>query len=343
MYPPAEHTPDAIEAVAASWLARQDRGLTAAEQDAYLEWLCRDEAHAAAIARLKGAWDALNQLSEWRPRHSAQPNPDLLAPRGRRLWRWSALLTAAAALVFAAVVWWPTGASPAVQHQAIIHPGPERMALEDGSVVELNAGAKVEVLFGPQSRMVRLLRGEAHFSVAKDHTRPFIVGADKFAVRAVGTAFSVSLDRAAVSVLVTEGKVRLDETTVDSSGSASGPRELSHLVAGQQAVMSVTASPADGLDAVVRVHEVTPAEIERALSWQGLRLEFVEMPLGDVVNEFNRYNTRKLVVLDVATRGILVGGNFRADNVESFVRLLDSGFGVKAFPRGNEIELRRSH
>ena len=93
------------------------------------------------------------------------------------------------------------------------------------------------------------------------------------------------------------------------------------------------------------VREVSPAEIERALSWQGLRLEFVDMPLADVVAEFNRYNLRKLVVEGPKTGGILVGGNFRADNVEAFVRLItvtSSDFGVTAVPRGNEIVLRRS-
>ncbi len=342
MYSPAEHTPEAIEAVAAGWLARQDRGLTAAEQDAYLEWLCRDPAHAAAVARVQASWAALDQLSEWRPMHSPRPNPDLLAPPRRRFRRWSAPLAIAALVAFALMAWWPRPAEQFAPRQAIIHPGPERLILEDGSIVELNAGAKVEVAFTPAERRVHLIRGEAHFTVAKNASRPFIVGADKFAVRAVGTAFSVSLDRSAVSVLVTEGKVRLDETTAETGESATGPRELSHLVAGQQAVMSVTASLAAGVEAVVQVHEVTPAEIDRALSWQGLRLEFVDMPLGDVVNEFNRYNTRKLVVREEATRHILVGGNFRADNVETFVRLLDSSFGVSAFPRGNEIELRRA-
>ena len=87
--------------------------------------------------------------------------------------------------------------------------------------------------------------------------------------------------------------------------------------------------------------ELTPAEIERALAWQGPRLEFVDMRLSEVVAEFNRYNARKLVVGDRATADILVGGNFRADNVDSFVRLLDVGFGVAAVPRGDEIVLRR--
>ena len=71
-----------------------------------------------------------------------------------------------------------------------------------------------------------------------------------------------------------------------------------------------------------------------------LEAESIEI-MRDVVAEFNRYNARKLVVGDRATADILVGGNFRADNVDSFVRLLDVGFGVAAAPHGDEIVLRR--
>lgn len=341
MSSPADHSPEAIETAAAQWLARRDRGLAAAEQDAYLQWLLENPAHGVAISRLEKTWQALNQLKKWRPAYSPQPNPDLLAPARRRYWHWSGALAAAAMIVVTFGLWSPHPAEqPAAPRQAIIHPGPERLTLEDGSIVELNAGAKVDVAFTPAERRVQLTRGEAHFTVAKNPARPFIVSVDKLAVRAVGTAFSVSLNREAVSVLVTEGKVRLDEMPVVAEGAEPALlRELSNLMAGQQAVVSMGQADAP---LVSEVREVTPSEIERALSWQGLRLEFVDMPLADVVAEFNRYNQRKLVVGDVQTGAMLVGGNFRADNVDTFVRLLDAGFGVEAVARGNEVVLRRA-
>ncbi len=333
---PAKQNHDVME-LAAQWLARRDRGLSAAEQDVYLQWLREKPEHGVVIARLEQTWRMLDPLRKWRPEHGPQPNPDLLAPRARgyRTWPvWFGTLAAAAAIAVIAVWWWPQAPAQAPHRGAVIHPGPERMALEDGSVVELNAGAKVDVNFTPLERRVHLVRGEAHFTVAKNPARPFIVSADKVAVRAVGTAFSVQLDRAEVSVLVTEGKVRVDELQA-GPGNVAESRELSHLIAGQQAVVSTKGA------AALQIREFTPAEIERALAWQGLRLEFVDMPLRDVVAEFNRYNVRKLVVGDATTANIVVGGNFRADNVDSFVRLLDLGFGVTASPHGQEIVLWR--
>lgn len=348
---PKSPAPDTLDAMAAQWLARRDRGLTAAEQDAYLQWLREDPRHGAAITRLEKAWNVLDQLTEWRPKHSPRPNPDLLAPRRRGKIYWlSTAAFAAVAAVALLLFFSPRKSPPPTQGHAIIHPGPERMALEDGSVIELNSGAKVEVHFTPEERRVQLVRGEAHFTVAKNQDRPFIVGADKVAVRAVGTAFSVSLDQREVLVLVTEGTVQVAEHAVpavashepdgDGAPLTDGPAPTPvALTAGQQTVIA----RATAVRAVPDIQELTPAQLERSLAWQGLRLEFIDMPLGSVVAEFNRYNRRKLVVNDPATAAIVVAGTFRADNVEGFVRLLgnDGGFGVTAFPRGDEIVLRK--
>src|ERR1022692_4492103 len=94
--------PDAIEAAAAQWLARRDRGLKAPEQTAYTSWLSEDLRHEAAVTRLEKIWHALDALSELPAAQATLPNPDLLAPRRshRRLWVWSPLLAAAAAVAF---------------------------------------------------------------------------------------------------------------------------------------------------------------------------------------------------------------------------------------------------
>jgi transmembrane sensor len=336
----AHHPPvsEEIQDAASAWLARRDRGLSAPEQDAYLEWLYANPLHGRAVVQLERVWTSLNKLEEWRPAHSAVPNPDLLAPRRpSRLYWLTTALAAAAAVALAFYVWLPARPAAAPHREAIVHPGPERLTLADGSIVELNQGAKVDVRFTPAERLVELIKGEAHFTVAKNPNRPFIVSAANVAVRAVGTAFSVARSPQEITVLVTEGKVRVDDM---SPGPGRPPREISQLTASQRVVVN-TPAPNEALAA--QVSEVTPAEVERALSWQGLRLEFADMRLGDVVGAFNRYNRQQLAVADEETAAILVGGNLRADNVDGFVRLLDSSFGVSAFRDGNRITLRKTH
>ncbi len=85
----------------------------------------------------------------------------------------------------------------------------QRVTLADGSVAELNASSEIKVNYTPADRRVQLVRGEAHFTVAKNKERPFWVQAGTVKVRAVGTAFDVRITEREIDVLVTEGKVTL--------------------------------------------------------------------------------------------------------------------------------------
>ena len=315
---------DPLEAAASAWAARRDRGLTPAEQDAYLEWLRADPRHGPALRRVEQAWGALDQLAEWRPAHSARPNPDLLAlPRPRR-WRWLAPLAAAAAVALGFVAFRPAPVGEPAGSARVVRHSAEVRTLTDGSVVELNHGAEIEVDFAGAERRIRLVRGEAHFTVAKlGPDRPFIVTAGDVRVRAVGTVFNVRLRDDDVEVLVTEGKVRVDPPK---------PAEVDlvlnavMLQAGDRTSVSV----AGPTPAPLPVTAASAAEIERELAWQGLRLEFDDMPLGQAIAEFNRHGAAGLVIADRDLAALRIAGNFRADNAAAFVRLLESDWGVAA-------------
>lgn len=330
---------DPADDAAAQWFIRRDRGLSEPEQAAYQHWLQENASHAAALARVEKLWRALDPVFADRAIAGAPSDADLLAPtrRSRRWWWIPAVAAAAAAVAFLLVPRAPElPSSPTIRAGAILHPGPERLTLTDGSVVELAAQAKVDVQFSAGERRVRLVRGTAFFTVAKNPMRPFIVSTGEVSVRAVGTAFSVALDPLDVSVLVTEGRVRVQERSASGAGQVEA-RELSALDAGQQGVIRHTTS--DRLE--ISVTRLTPAEIERALGWQGPRLEFADLPLAAVVAEFNRYSGTKLVIGDAATAGIRVGGNFRADHVGGFVSALEAGFNISAVSHGDEIILRQ--
>jgi len=337
---PSSHSNfESVESTAAAWYVRRDRGLSAAEQAEYEQWLRADPSHGVALARAGQVWSALEPVVAGAAGRGSVADRDLFAPpRRRRFWLAVPLLAAAAALAF--VLWRP--AAPVVtpvqaQGRLVVHPAPERMSLEDGSVVDLNSGAKVMVEFSAAERRIHLLQGEAFFTVAKNPARPFVVEAGAVAVRAIGTAFSVDLGRQEISVLVTEGKVGVKETGAASGEPGTPARELSPLTAGQKGVVREA-----GGQAQMTVTALTPAQLERALSWQGVRLEFIDRPLGDIATDFNHYNQQKLVVRDPATAAIRIGGNFRADNVEDFVRFLGVGFGVSASSHGEEIILQRT-
>ncbi|MBX3737898.1 MAG: FecR domain-containing protein [Candidatus Didemnitutus sp.] len=337
---PHDPTPEKILEAAADWLARRDRGLSAAEQDDYMHWLRADPRHAEALAQHAAALERMMQLYEWTPAHDTEPNPDLFAPppaRSRAWWRWaSAGLAAAATIALVFFLWerpWsrPDAAAVAAAPKSYLRVN-ERLALPDGSRVELKDGSRLVVQYSEKERRVKLTGGEAHFSVWKDAQRPFVVDAAGVEVRAVGTAFNVRLDAQDVQVLVTEGRVKVEQA------GATGPAPV-FVSVGQMATVNraETSAPA--------IATVTTEDIARELAWQAPRLQFNETPLADAIAEFNRLNRQQLELGDPELGALRIGGTFRPDNVEGFVRLLvnDTDLGVRAETAGeNRTVLRRA-
>jgi transmembrane sensor len=345
---PQQHTSlGTIEQQAAGWVLRCDRGLTPAEQDDFLQWLAAEPRHGAQLARHRSHWTRLDRLADWRPEHSAQPNPDLLAPplraRLRRFVSVSLSLAAAAAIAVAYFNWWAGPSKPGDDASVATATAPSsdnQRLLADGSIIELNRGAAISVQFTAAERRVRLERGEAYFAVAKDHNRPFIVAAGGIEVRAVGTAFNMRLDAAVVEVLVTEGRVQVNshkESGLRYEPAVEKPL-VPNLEARQRAVVALApqAKPP-------QIATLTIGEIDRVLAWQRRLLNFTATPLSEVVAEFNRRNMTQLVVLDPELASVRISAAFHSDNLDGFVRLLEAGFGAQAERRGEtEILLRKA-
>lgn len=321
---------DTLDAAAAAWLARRDRGLTPAEQDAYFVWLHADPRHADAVAVHAAVLARMMALGGWQPELSVEPNPDLLAPPSRRRRRVLApVLALAAALVLGLFVWRP---APVPAPQKSYLRVNERQALADGSLVELKDGSRIDVRFTPDERRVRL-SGEAHFRVAKNPARPFIVEANGVEVRAIGTAFNVRVEAGVVEVYVTEGKVRIDEPTRLDPAETSPALILN---AGQQTLVAfapLTPPPS--------VTNVAPDQLRTALEWQTPRLQFFETPLADAVAEFNRHNRSRLLLAKGRIGSLPIGGTFRVDNPEGFVRLLEYTLDIRGEPQADGSILLR--
>jgi transmembrane sensor len=110
------------------------------------------------------------------------------------------------------------------------------------------------------------------------------------------------------------------------------------LRAGQSAVVSLeSAAP------LPQVATLSDTEIEARLAWLPRLLDFTATPLGEIVAEFNRRNPVQLVIADRSLDAVRLSASFRSDNVEGFVRLMESDFGMKADWRGGrEIHLHRA-
>jgi transmembrane sensor len=349
-----------IEDQAAAWLAQRDSGeWTAADAARLSAWLQAATANRVAYLRLEAAWEEarrLQALGAGLPRSSIPPvawrTPFFLEHEGEGLSasagvearceagsvrRWLRYGLAASVLFAAALGAYVYFRTPANQYSTPV--GEVALVpLRDGSNITLNTASIVRVDLTPQERRIDLERGEAFFVVAKDPNRPFVVQAGSKRVIAVGTQFSVRREGDKLRVIVTEGTVRLDSVGHPlhvtgqglQAGASSMTRESARLPAG---------TIARATDGDVLVQEKSIPEAEEALTWRIGYLTFHEATLAEAVEEFNRYNTHRIIIEDPRVAAIRISGTFRPTNYEAFVRLLQDGFEIRVRSREGETAL----
>ncbi len=332
----------AIEAEAMAWLAEREEGFAPGRAAAFEAWRRRDPRHAAAVAELEQVLAQLDGLAAHREevnahfdRVSPAPPPGRATPAPEPAflgWRAVAWAGLAAALIFGAFLGFrarPSALGPETRY-ATTTAGYERARLADGSTLELNTASAARVQFTAAERRVELESGEAHFEVAHDTARPFVVKAGGVAVRAVGTAFNVRFVAGAVEVTVTEGKVAVERV---APGAPSAAPTL--LAAHERLALPLAAAgPAPVIE------PLDPADVRAVLAWQRRVTDFSDTPLAEVIARFNRHNSLQLVITDPALESRRIGGMFALDDVEAFVRLLERDGIIRAERRGDTVRLQ---
>ena len=217
--------------------------------------------------------------------------------------------------------------------------GYERHVLKDGSIVELNLGSQASVDFSQDLRLVMLESGEAHFTIAKNAGRPFIVMANGVAVEAVGTIFNVQIRDDSVDVLVTEGRVHVRADAFEGPGSSNSPEDdlVQELTAGQQTVIELGEAPSKP-----QVLELSESELEEKLTWLKQVIHFDAAALSEIVFEFNRRNYRKIVIEDPSIEDTQLSVTIRPNNIDDFVELLELTANIRAERIGDSVITLRS-
>ena len=316
-----------IDEEAAVWVWRMDEGtVSAANRDAFNAWLRRDSRHRRAYENLTQVWTELNGLAEAKREEKIATfarSSAGLQHIGRKAW-WAA---AAAAIVagIAVAAWMRMGSELQTLATAV---GQERsVTLADGSVVSLNTNTIVETNLQRRVRDITLRQGEAHFQVAHDRSRPFLVHAGDAVVRAVGTQFEVRLHGdQQVDVVVNEGRVEVSSEPVaeraspDRGAARMAPRSHVHtLAAGQQL-------SANGND--YAVVPVSTHRLSSVLAWRDGAVVFDGESLSDAIAEIGRYTATRIIVNDPQVAALKVGGRYRTGDVQAFFDALQAAFPV---------------
>jgi transmembrane sensor len=319
------------------------------------EWLRRSPEHVRAYLEVSTIWedlplhdaerkvDAESLIARARAEQNVYPlnvpdsTPDLTRVRMRRL---PLALAASALLLIAVASTWlitqrSTYATAVGEQRSIL--------LEDGSSVELNARSHLRVRFTARKRTVDLLEGQALFRVAKDKSRPFVVSSDDLRVTAVGTQFDVNRRKAATTVTVIEGRV-----AVDSLGTRTPPSKTSASAGPSTIVTKSTETHEVFLDAgqqlTVTSTAIAPpkrANVAATTAWTQQRLVFDSAPLGEVAEEFNRYNPRPIVIRDKTLESFGVIGVFSSTDPASLLTFMRAQPEIEVSEKNSEIWITR--
>jgi transmembrane sensor len=328
-----------IRSEATDWLIRfcEDEVDGSARAQFYA-WLRASPEHVRAYLEISAFWEAAGRLN-------SAPKADIDAllrqaeletnvipldptiertgeQRSRRSVAFKSLALAAsvlfAGLLVTLALWWHSARYPTY----VTKIGEQRVIiLPDGSRVELNARSRVRILFDTTTRRVELLEGQALFQVARSPLRPFIVVIGTARVRAIGTQFDVYRQSSGTVVTVVEGRVAVSASAADGPGrlGAVDRNEPDALVlsAGEQVALAPRAP---------RVSKL--ADTGAVTAWTEGKLVFEATPLSEVIEEFNRYNTRPLLIDDPQLLKLHVSGTFATSDSNQMVRFLTQRFGL---------------
>ncbi|KQX42207.1 MULTISPECIES: FecR family protein [unclassified Ensifer] len=293
---------DSVLQAAAGWVARmQSEDATIIDRQAFERWLDEHADHRAAYEELRALWSDLGEV----------PIPEgrlgqLRAQRRRRVGGFVGLCLAAGVAILSLAT--PYGDRWRADYYTGVGEV-RRIALEDGTQVDLNTDTALVVRYDQGQRKVRLLRGEAFFAVAKNPQRPFVVEDGSISATALGTRYSVGAtgaDRAA-DVKVEEGRVEVE-------------------AAGQKAILG--AGEAATIDRQGRLF-LTKTDVAAGTAWRDGKLVFSRRPLREVLSTLERYRRGRILLIDEKAGALEVSGIFDLHDTDDALSVLEASLPLR--------------
>jgi transmembrane sensor len=301
---------------------------------AYHELSALDSERVAKLSELISGAQRDENVLRLEPNAPDEPASGPVPSTRTKLRRW--IPASIAAAVAAGLVIWITLPKYPIYSTGV---GENRtITMPDASTITLNAATKIKVKYTKTERVIDLVAGQAFFQVAANKYRPFVVRSGFAVVRDVGTQFDVDRTAGNTTVTVVEGLVALYSASSPRNGSTLPPEPP------QDSGRSPAVFLAAGEQAVVSAHEIstqTHANIGAATSWLKHRFIFDGSPLSDVVDQFNRYNSRQIIIDDAALDGLRISGVYSSTDPDSFLRFLGTQPGIEVTQADGTIHIDR--
>lgn len=314
---------------ASDWLLRlQEPTRTEEDLNEWLRWCDADPDNFAALETVQRKWQDLDALkgepSSSLPQQAT--NQQLVSVRATRARDRARRIMFAIAAGLAAIALGAllqrelATAFRSTPRQVTAAQADRATTLPDGSEIILGARSVLSMDFTGPTRQLDLSSGKAYFKVKHDAARPFVVQAGGVSVTAIGTAFDVRRRRDKVTVTVEEGTVK-----VQGAATGGGDAPVWRAEAGYQLTYSTKERTAS-------LASVDPAS---ALTWRSGELAYVHEPLGSVVEDLNRYSSRRIVVADPAVAQIPFTGTAWVNSLDDWLAAVQQAYPVDVSESAN--------
>ncbi len=311
--------------MAIEWLVKLQSPLFSdADKQNFDHWLEEKIEHQLAYIEAEALWEAANAVEPMRTTQAGDQASvsKLTSPASKpvagkkRVWWGSLAAVAMLILAIFVVVQQPQQKTFRTQIGQS-----ESVVLNDGSVVTLNTNTQIRIIMEGAIRKVNLLQGEAFFDIAPDKQRPFVIETPYGFVKVLGTRFNVQVDTADyAAVTVAHGLVSVtpkNQVALQQFINADFS-DTNLLKPGEQVNMH-----ADHLDAVI-----TGTDIESVRSWvTGVQI-YDGIPLGNVIQDLNRYYSTQLALGDAELADEAVVGAISLHDLDAVLEVFKSSFNL---------------
>lgn len=315
---PSVSEPQDIQSQAAAWLARRNNGEHSTEQQrAFLVWLNASTAHREAYARAEALWEQMGGLDSVANKQLAEARAFLAQRRRQPALRRYAV---AALILLAAggILWQTDGLSYLDDHTYQTAHGQTRAVdLADGSRLELDTDSEARVHYSRHGREIRLLRGQAVFTVAHGDPRPFEVFASQGKIRDIGTQFDVRHVAVGIAVAVLDGEVEVAGTPKATPVAVHRGQKIGYRPSGE-------------------LLPVQPIDINTYSAWREGQLAFQARPLREVLEELGRYHRATVTVTAPAVLDTQVSGIFPTDNLPQAMQTIAATLPIRLTRLGEQ-------
>jgi transmembrane sensor len=351
MTPSAQSIRFAITQIAADWyMAHRAGSLSQADREEFLAWLKASPIHLEEYLGVAALERALPEAAKNPPVSLAtliesahddedsrivelisRPSHVRFTPRrARTAWRLWWGIAALVSLSVAGFYVLGMREEPAFgpQTYTTAHGVQATWRLPDGSTLHLDTDTAVTVRLSSKERLLVVDRGQIAIAVEHDVHRPFRVHAGSIDTIAVGTEFDVYRRSDSTVIIVMSGLVDVSAAEpLQPRAPGDTLNRTLRLGAGQQVRV---------INGVIPLGPTTVNRRE-ATAWLDRKIIFEHRPLGDVTEEFNRYNAISFTIDDTALRNMPISGAFDANDIESFAAYLESLDGVHVDRSGTHI------